>query len=66
MYCLVVMLYKQIDDFSILYDDPIGIPKIVSVFINLSYTVTAIMSLLIVKTAMRTLSVSHVSLVNCF
>lgn len=37
MYCLVVMLYKQIDDFSNLYDDPIRIPKIISVFFQLFY-----------------------------
>jgi hypothetical protein len=31
MYCVEVMLYKQIDDFLILNDDPIRIPKIILV-----------------------------------
>jgi hypothetical protein len=39
-----VILYRQIDDFLILNDDPITIPKISG---------TAIRSFLIVKTAMR-------------
>ena len=41
MYCLVVMLYRQIDDLS-LNDDPIRIPKIISVIIKLFYNGTAI------------------------
>ena len=44
MYCLVVMLYRQIDDFLILNDDPIRIPKIISVIIKLFYSGTAIRS----------------------
>jgi hypothetical protein len=55
MYCLVALLYKQIHDFSILYDDAIRIPGILLVFIRLFYSGTAIRSFLIVKTAMRTL-----------
>jgi hypothetical protein len=43
MYYLVVMLYRQIDDFS-LNDDPIKIPKIISVIIKLFYNGTAIRS----------------------
>jgi hypothetical protein len=42
MYCFVVMLYRQIDDFSILYDDPIKIFQIISIFIKLFYSGTAI------------------------
>ena len=49
MYCFVVMLYRQIDDFLILNNDPIRIPKIISVFIKLFYGGTAIRSFLIVK-----------------
>ena len=44
MYCLVVMLYRQIDDFLSLNDDPIRIPKIISVIIKLFYNGTAIRS----------------------
>ena len=44
MYYLVVMLYRQIDDFLILNDDPIRIPKIISVIIKLFYSGTAIRS----------------------
>ena len=44
MYCLVVMLYRQIDDFLSLNDDPIRIPKIISVIIKLFYSGTAIRS----------------------
>ena len=43
MYYLVVMLYRQIDDLS-LNDDPIRIPKIISVIIKLFYNGTAIRS----------------------
>ena len=43
MYCFVVMLYRQIDDLS-LNDDPIRIPKIISVIIKLFYSGTAIRS----------------------
>ena len=43
IYCLVVMLYRQIDDLS-LNDDPIRIPKIISVIIKLFYSGTAIRS----------------------
>jgi hypothetical protein len=66
MYCLAVMVYRQMDDFSILYDDSIRVSKIISVFVKLFYNGTAVKSALIVKTAMRTLSLSHVSPVNCF
>ena len=65
MYCLVVVLYRQTDDFLSLNDDPIRIPKIISVIIKLFYIGTAIRSFLTVKTAMRTLPVSQVSPVNC-
>jgi hypothetical protein len=41
MYYLVVMLYRQIDDLS-LNDDPIRIPKIISVIIKLFHNRTAI------------------------
>ena len=44
MYCLVVMLFRQIDDFLSLNDDPIRIPKIISVIIKLFYSGTAIRS----------------------
>ena len=40
MYYLVVMLYRQIADLS-LNDDPIRIPKIISVIIKLFYNGTA-------------------------
>ena len=43
MYFLVMMLYRQIDDLS-LNDDPIRIPKIVSVIIKLFYSGTDIRS----------------------
>ena len=43
MYCLVVMLYRQIDDLS-LNDDPIRISKIISVIIKVLYSGTAIRS----------------------
>ena len=42
MYCLIVMLYRQIDDFLILNHDPIRVPKIISVIIKLFYNGTAI------------------------
>lgn len=51
MYCLVVMLYRQIDDFLILNDDPVRIPKIILVIIKFFYNRTAIKSSLINKTA---------------
>jgi len=57
MYYLIVMLHRQIDDFLILNDDPTRIPKII-VIIKLFYNNTTIKFFLIVKTAMRTLSVS--------
>jgi hypothetical protein len=44
MYYLEVTLYRQIDGFLILNDDPIRIPKIISVFIKLFYSETAIRS----------------------
>ena len=58
------MLYRQIDDFLILNDDSIRIPKIISVFIKLFYSGTAIRSFLI-KSSMKILPVSHVSPINC-
>jgi hypothetical protein len=61
MYYLVVMLYRQIDDLS-LNDDPLRIPKIISVIIKLFYNGTVIRSF---SASMRTLSVSQVSPVNC-
>ena len=64
MYSLVVMPYIQIDDIS-LNDDPIRIPKIMSVFIKVFYSGTVLASFLIVKTAMRTLPVYQLSPVNC-
>ena len=64
MYCLVVMLYRQIDDLS-LSDDPIRIPKIISVIIKLFIMGLLLVLFLITKTAMRTLPVSQVSPVNC-
>ena len=38
------MLYRQIDDFLILNDDPIRIPKIIQVIIKFFYSVTAVSS----------------------
>ena len=64
MYCLIVMLCRQIDDLS-LNDDPIRIPKIMSVVIKLFYNRTASSSFSGSQTAMRTLPVSQVSQVNC-
>ena len=49
------MLYRQIDDFLILNDDPIRIPKIISVIVKLFDSGTAIRSFSDIKTAMRTL-----------
>ena len=43
MYHLVVLLYRQMDGFS-LNDDPIRSPKIISVIIKLFYNGTAIRS----------------------
>jgi hypothetical protein len=43
MYCLVVMVYRQIDDL-ILNDEPISIPNIISVIVKLFYSVIAIRS----------------------
>jgi hypothetical protein len=57
MYCFVVMLYRQIDDFLILNNDPIRIPRIILVIIKLFYSRTAINVLSGMKTAMRTLPV---------
>jgi hypothetical protein len=57
MYYVVVMLFRQIDDFLILNDDSIRIPKIISVFIKFFYRETAIRSILIVNTTMITLPV---------
>jgi hypothetical protein len=42
MYSLVAMLNRQIDDFLILHNDPIRNPKIISVFIKLFFSGTAI------------------------
>jgi hypothetical protein len=43
------MLYRQMDGFLILNNDPIRLPKIISVFIKLFYSEIAIRFLLIVK-----------------
>jgi hypothetical protein len=51
------MLYRKTDDFLILNDDPIRIPIIISVFIKLFYSGTAIKFFVITKTAMRNLPV---------
>ena len=40
------MLFRQIDDLLIINDDPVRIPEIVSVFITLFYSGTAIRSIL--------------------
>jgi hypothetical protein len=42
MHCLVVMRYRQIDDFLSLNDDSIRIPKIISMIIKVFYSGTAI------------------------
>jgi hypothetical protein len=60
IYCLIAMLYRQIDDFLTLNDDPIRIPKILSVFIKLFYSGTATRLSLIRKTALRTLPIFSV------
>jgi hypothetical protein len=44
MYCLIVMLYRQVDDLLILNHYPIRIPKIIPVIIKLFYSGTAIRS----------------------
>lgn len=44
MYYLVVMLYRQIDDILSLNDDPIRIPKVISVIIKLFYSGTSFSS----------------------
>ena len=61
MYCLVVMLYRQINDFLILNEALMRIPKIILVFIKLFCSGTAIRSFLIVKIALRTLVASVAS-----
>ena len=66
MYGLIVMVYRQIDDFLSLNDDLIKIPKIISVIIKFFYMGLLLSLFLIVKTAVRTLPVSQVSPVNCF
>ena len=53
MHYYIVMLYRQIDEFSIVTDDPVIIPKILSVIVKLFYNSTAIISFLI-QTALRT------------
>lgn len=50
-YCLAVMIYRQIYDVLILNGNPIRVPEIISVFINLFYSGN-IRSFLIVKVAM--------------
>jgi hypothetical protein len=52
---------KKKNDFLIHNDDTIRIPKIISVFIKLFYSGTTIRYFLIVKTALRTLTVSVTS-----
>jgi hypothetical protein len=51
-----VMLYRQTDDFLILNDDSVRIPKIKLAIIKLFYSGTAIKFSVIIKTA-RTLPV---------
>jgi hypothetical protein len=64
IYCIIVMLYRQIDDFLILNDDPIRILKLYQYLLS-SFIVGLLLGpFLIVKTAIRTLTVSHVSPVN--
>jgi hypothetical protein len=48
------MLYRQIDDFLILNDDTIRIPKIILVIIKLFHYRAVFKPSLIIKTAMRT------------
>jgi hypothetical protein len=57
MHSLIVMLYTQIDDFLIINDNSIRIPKTILLIIKLFYNRTAMKSSLIIKTAMRTLLV---------
>ena len=66
IYYLIMMLYRQTDDFLILNDDPIRIPTIISVFIKLFYTGTAIRSFSDSQNCKENLPVSHLSPVNCF
>ena len=59
------MLNRQTDDLS-LNDDPIRIPKIYLWLLSSFIVGQPLSPFLIVKTAMRTLPVSQVSLVNCY
>ena len=45
MYCLILMLYREIDAFLSLNDDPIRIPKTIFLICKLFYNETAIRSL---------------------
>ena len=58
MHSLVEMLYRQIDDLS-LNDDPIRIPKIISVIIKLFFFVFRDIKLFFNGTAIRSFSDSH-------
>ena len=64
MYCFLVMLYRQTDHLS-LNDDPIRIPKIMSVSIKLIIVGPLLDKFLILKTAKKTPPVSQASPINC-
>ena len=64
MYCFLVMLYRQIDDWS-LNGNPINIPKMVSVIIKLFIFRRLLGKFLILKTAKKTPPVSQASPINC-
>ena len=64
MYCFLVMLYRQTDHLS-LNDDPIRIPKIMSVSIKLFIVGPLLDKFLILKTAKKTPPVSQASPINC-
>jgi hypothetical protein len=49
IYCLIVMLYRQIDDFLIINDDPTRIPKSILVIIKVFYNRTASKSFMMSK-----------------
>ena len=61
MYYLEVTLYRQIDGFLILNDDPIRIPKIISVIIKLFYNGTAIRSFSDSQNCKKSASLSSVT-----
>jgi hypothetical protein len=49
MYCLLVKVYRQIDDFLFPNDDPIRIPKIILVIIKIFYSRIATKSFMMSK-----------------